>query len=57
MREKVPATGIGKAETFLRLPKPVPIRVRNDERVAFVITQVTDDGLVNDRIAAEILAR
>lgn len=42
---------------WLCLPQPFPILIGNDKRVAFVVAQIADEGLVDDRIAAEVLAR
>lgn len=30
----------------LRLPQPVPIVVGNDERIAFIVAQIANEGLV-----------
>ncbi len=54
----VKLTGGANAQgVLLRLPQPVPIVVGNDERIAFIVAQIADEGLVDDRVATEVLAR
>lgn len=43
--------------TLLHLPQPILIVVGNDERIAFIVAQIANEGLVDDRVTAEVLAR